>query len=156
MVLILGLLLFAASAGAQQPSGIAREFTDAHNAVRKTVGVAPLRWSERLAASAKEWADSLLASGRFTHRPGSQTGENLYELRGASATPTLVVRTWADEGRGYDYSSNQCRAGSCGHYTQIVWRDTHELGCAVARARGREVWVCEYNPAGNWEGQRPY
>ncbi len=47
-------------------------------------------------------------------------------------------------------------AAQCGHYTQIVWRGTTTLGCAVARSSFREVWVCEYSPAGNIVGQRPY
>jgi PadR family transcriptional regulator len=48
-----------------------------------------------------------------------------------------------------------CR-GVCGHYTQIVWSNTREVGCGVARDSNREVWVCNYNPPGNWIGERPY
>jgi hypothetical protein len=44
----------------------------------------------------------------------------------------------------------------CGHYTQIVWRNTKSVGCAVARGKGVEVWVCNYDPPGNYAGQRPY
>jgi len=44
----------------------------------------------------------------------------------------------------------------CGHYTQIVWRDTKQVGCGVARDNRREIWVCNYDPPGNWVGHRPY
>jgi pathogenesis-related protein 1 len=66
-----------------------------------------------------------------------------------------VVGAWAGESRNYDYASNKCR-GVCGHYTQIVWAGTREVGCAVATGGGRQVWVCNYDPPGNWIGKRPY
>jgi uncharacterized protein YkwD len=126
-----------------------------HNAVRGRAGVAPLAWSDRLAAHAQEWAETLWVHGQFFHRPGSKYGENLFEMTGASASPAQVVNAWAAESWNYDYSSNRCR-GVCGHYTQIVWSSTQEMGCAVARGGGRDVWVCNYDPPGNWVGKRPY
>lgn len=136
-------------------SSLAREMLAAHNTVRAGVGIAPLTWSDRLTARAQEWANTLLARNQFVHTPNSPYGENLYEIAGATATPTQVVDAWAAESRNYDYGSNKCRR-VCGHYTQIVWGETKEVGCAVARDSGREVWVCEYNPPGNWVGKRPY
>jgi hypothetical protein len=91
----------------------------------------------------------------LVHRSEPIYGENLFEMRGASASPAQVVAAWASESRNYDYNSNRCR-GVCGHYTQIVWKDTKEVGCGVARGGGREVWVCNYDPPGNWAGKRPY
>jgi hypothetical protein len=43
-----------------------------------------------------------------------------------------------------------------GHYTQIVWRETKEVGCAIDSAKGQDVLVCRYFPAGNVQGQKPY
>ena len=157
------LILLAGPGGAQwrhfgegqpaiEPYSLARDMLAVHNAVRARVGTAPLAWSHPLAARSQDWADTLLARGQFAHRPNSPYGENLFEIEGAAASPAEVVEAWAGESRNYDYSSNRCR-GVCGHYTQIVWRDTKEMGCAVARGRGREVWVCDYDPPGNW---RPY
>jgi len=134
---------------------LSREMLAAHNEVRTRIGVAPLSWSEKLAAHAQEWADSLLARRQFAHRPKSKYGENLFEVVGASASASQVVDAWASESGDYDYATNRCR-GVCGHYTQIVWRDTKEVGCAVARGAGREVWVCNYSPPGSWIGKRPY
>ena len=136
-------------------NGAAQDLLTAHNAVRARSHVAPLVWSDRLAKHAQEWADTLLARGEFGHRPNLTYGENLYEIRGAAATPARVVGAWAAESKYYDYRSNTCQ-GVCGHYTQIIWRDTTAVGCAVARGRGREVWVCDYDPPGNWIGKRPY
>ena len=36
-----------------------------------------------------------------------------------------------------------------GHYTQVIWRDTQEVGCAVARGETNDFLVCRYWPAGN-------
>lgn len=159
------LLIFLAGTGAAQwrhfgdkpvvLSALPREMTSAHNGVRAMVGTAPLAWSGRLATVAQDWADHLLANGQFNHSHNPKYGENLFEITGGSASPGDVVKAWADEARDYRYSSNNCE-GVCGHFTQIVWRDTKEVGCAVARAGRREVWVCEYDPPGNWVGRKPY
>ena len=137
------------------PSSLARDMLAVHDAVRARVGVAPLAWSDRLAARAQDWADTLLARNQFVHRPNSVYGENLFEITGEAASSAEVVNAWAAESPNYDCRSNRCR-GVCGHYTQIVWAGTQEVGCAVARGGRREVWVCNYDPPGNWAGQRPY
>jgi len=132
-----------------------REMLAAHNDVRASVGVPALRWSDSLSATAQKWADHLLSTGQFEHSHAPNLGENLFEIRGAPASSKQVVDSWASEARNYDYQSNRCR-GVCGHYTQIVWRDTKEVGCAVAARGEREVWVCNYTPPGNYVGQRPW
>ena len=150
------ILLFIVLAGmASAQSSLTREMLAAHNAERARLGVPSLQWSDHLEVRARDWADTLLGRGQFVHRPNSPYGENLFEITGSSAAPVEVVRAWASESRNYDYKSNRCH-GVCGHYTQIIWRDTREVGCAVARGRGREVWVCNYDPPGNWVGKRPY
>lgn len=152
------LLMFRANTQAASP--LETEMLAAHNAVRKTVGVPPLVWSDHLAAVAQEWANMLLARGEFKHRPKAMYGENLFEIRRprAHAFPSQVVQSWASESRDYDYRANQCLHGprSCGHYTQIVWSTTKQVGCAVARGDRREIWVCNYDAPGNWVGSRPY
>jgi uncharacterized protein YkwD len=130
----------------------------AHNAVRAQVHVPPLVWSEPLEARARSWANRLLREGKFMHTPKGAYGENLYEVEGTyavTASPREVVKAWADEAAFYDHRSNTCR-DVCGHYTQIVWSDTRAVGCAAARNSRREVWVCNYDPPGNWVGRRPY
>jgi uncharacterized protein YkwD len=127
----------------------------AHNAVRARVKIPPLTWSDRLADQAQAWANWLLARNKFDHNADSPYGENLFDIRGDSATAALVVNAWDSESRDYNYSSNTCRK-VCGHYTQIIWASTKQVGCGVARDAKREVWVCNYDPPGNWTGKRPY
>ncbi|WP_321471235.1 CAP domain-containing protein [uncultured Paludibaculum sp.] len=129
----------------------------AHNAVRTRVHVPPLVWSTELEALARQWSRSLITSGQFRHRPAGRLGENLFEIDGQRASPAFVVDSWASEAKDFDLRSNTCRAGAaCGHYTQIVWRTTRKVGCAAGRRGPREVWVCYYDPPGNWVGEKPY
>jgi uncharacterized protein YkwD len=129
--------------------------TAAHNAERKKVGVAPLRWSQALARHAQKWADELAADGcTLEHRRDDPYGENLYWSSGAASASSVVAK-WADEANNYDHRRNSCK-GVCGHYTQMVWSTTRSLGCGAASCGNGEVWVCNYDPPGNFVGQKPY
>jgi pathogenesis-related protein 1 len=134
---------------------IAQEIVAAHNSVRAGHGVPPLRWSDELAEYAQKWAKALIASGEFKPRTNPRYGENLFEISGGPATAHDVVSAWAAEGKNYNSRNNTC-SGRCGHYTQVVWRDTKLVGCGMAHDRRREVWVCNYEPHGNIVGERPY
>ena len=75
------------------------------------------------------------------------------------------MQSWANEAPNYNYANNTC-ADVCGHYTQVVWRDSTTLGCGVTQCNvnspfgaGFPNWtfvVCNYAPPGNFTGQRPY
>jgi pathogenesis-related protein 1 len=137
------------------PAPLARDILAAHTAVRARLRLRPLTWSARLESWARIWAEALLQRHEFAHRPKNPFGENLFAVVDGRVSPAQVVRSWASEAADYDYESNGCRR-VCGHYTQIVWRNTREVGCAVAQSANRQVWVCNYNPPGNVVGQRPY
>jgi pathogenesis-related protein 1 len=157
VVRVLACFVIASGAAFAQPPSPAREMLQTHNSIRLNLGLPALAWSDRLAAIAQEWAEALLKRNEFFHRPKSSYGENLYKISGrnAAASAREVVQDWAAESKNYDYKSNLCH-GVCGHYTQIIWRGTREVGCGVARGTDQEVWVCEYSPPGNWVGKRPY
>ena len=131
-----------------------REMLDAHNDVRCRVGIPPLQWSGDLAAYSQKWANSLIADDRTAHNSNSPYGENIIAT-GLGSTPASVVAEWASESRNYTYITNSCK-GDCGHYTQLIWRSTQKVGCATAHNNQREVWVCSYDPAGNFRGEWPY
>lgn len=147
------IFLFLVNCTARSP--IAGDILEAHNTVRTRLKIPALIWSDKLAQRAQDWADTLLHREQLSHRSNPTYGENLFEITGAPASPAQVVGNWTSESRDYDYASNKCRK-VCGHYTQIVWASTKSVGCGVARNSRREVWVCNYDPPGNWIGQRPY
>jgi len=133
------------------------QMLSAHNEWRNRYSVPSLTWSPQLAAVAQEWATKLVRENRFQHRPNNQYGENLAAAQGQQLSPARVVEMWGLEVKDYSYASNTCKPGKmCGHFTQVVWRSTKQVGCGMARLGDREVWVCNYNPPGNFVGQRPY
>ena len=150
----------AAGRGDPEEGGLAG-VTAAHNRVREPLGLPPLVWSEELARFAQTWADKLKRKGcRLQHRPGSgpdaqRYGENIFSMTGQTPSPGDVVGSWAAEVENYDAKKDRCR-GVCGHYTQIVWRKSERVGCARATCGDTEIWVCNYDPPGNFVGQRPY
>lgn len=150
----------------------AGEMVAAHNRWRKTVGVPPLTYSSDLATSARNWADHLKHSNRCRMQhsdPEAKYGENLYWASAIKwsdgrrnlqpVSPRKVVDSWGSEVSDYNYNTNSCTKGKmCGHYTQVVWKSTTKVGCAVAICEDsqEQVWVCQYQPPGNWVGQKPY
>lgn len=149
---------------ALQPlSATASEFLTAHNAIRAAVStpvaIPPLTYSPTLEASAQAWVNNLknTQACALVHSAGPY-GENLFSGWGATFTPTQVVNSWTAEKAFYNYASNSCATGKvCGHYTQIAWRNTTQIGCAQAICpSGTQVWACQYNPPGNYVGQLPY
>jgi len=138
-----------------QESGLLAGMTAAHNAARAAVGVAPLQWSPEIAGYAQQWADELAANGcALVHRPDRPYGENLYYSQ-PGKNAAAAVAMWTAEQANYDYENNTCD-GICGHYTQVVWKNTTKLGCGVSSCDQKRVYVCNYDPRGNYVGQSPY
>ena len=136
----------------------------AQNAERAKLGVPALKWNAGLAADARQWADQLAATGRFEHsadEPRKEPqGENLWAGTPRAFTPEAMVGLWAAEKRDYKPGvfPNNSRSGDVeqvGHYTQLIWRATGQVGCATAIGKREEVLVCRYSEAGNVYGERP-
>jgi uncharacterized protein YkwD len=155
----LALLAIATPAAAQdrEPPFFAG-MLDGHNRARHAVGVPPLQWSSRLAATAQGWANRLRSeSCEMRHSRATGLGENLAWAAQQHMSPAAVVALWIGEARAYHRAANTCAPGAlCGHYTQVVWRTTRFVGCGFASCGYSEVWVCNYSPPGNYSGERPY
>jgi pathogenesis-related protein 1 len=165
---IASLFLFAFSllsfnkAGSEEPATM-KGMVDRHNYWRKKVKVGPVSWSSTLASVAQEWANELARRGcEMKHRPtggrwdGSAFGENIYWSSGLRNEAASVVDSWASEIKFFNSKNGKCKGGVCGHYTQVVWRKTTEIGCGMAKCGNQEIWVCNYSPPGNYVGQKPY
>ncbi|KAF3568186.1 hypothetical protein DY000_02017680 [Brassica cretica] len=78
---------------------------------------------------------------------------------GSSWAPGFAVHSWIVEGSSYNFNTNSCDGGEmCGHYTQIVWRDTKRLEFAsVVCENGAGAFItCNYDPPGSYVGEKPY
>lgn len=134
-----------------------QEFINAHNRWRSDVGVPPLSWSTDLENYAGEWAIKKGEEGCvMEHRPPDSYGENLYWSSGMEFSPKGSVDSWGSEIKDYHGEVIGKSKGVVGHYTQIVWRTTTEVGCAAFQCGRQILVVCNYNPPGNWVGEHPY
>lgn len=135
---------------------VIQEILDTHNDYRIDVGIANISWSEEVAISAQAWAAELASNCEFKHSIGSY-GENIWVGTEGAFSPANVVNSWGSEIADYHYDSNTCADGKgCGHYTQIVWENSTKVGCGVASCDGLDIWVCQYDPPGNFNGEKPY
>lgn len=135
-----------------------------HNHERAQIGVPPLRWNPALAESAETWAEHLASTGRFEHAPevaARPEGENLWAGTRGRFTPEAMTAAWIREKQhfqpgAFPNNSKTGRVEDVAHYTQLVWRDTREVGCAVAAGQHEDILVCRYANAGNYRGERPF
>ncbi len=165
--------------GSQALTAIQAEVLTLHNEKRHNYFTdSDLTYSLALEEAAQAYADILAANGRFEHDSENGVngyGENLYAHSDKVAlTTTDAMPHWYDEEKPlYNYADGSCQEAyydtgkliKCGHYTQVIWQETREVGCATARYRAGAmkdgfVYVCKYKRAGNrsmnGEEEKPY
>lgn len=149
--------------GAAQPIGDIRMASIyAHNVVRSQhVNTPDLVWNAKLANDAQGYALQLANSGTFRHS-GVGDGENLYVGTGSSVKPfSIAAYLWYEERNRFNYNSifnyNFFGIGKLGHFTQMVWSNSRQVGCAGASISVgggvKTYYVCRYSPAGNVRGK---
>jgi hypothetical protein len=137
-----------------------------HNRERAAMGISPLRWDENLAADAALWAQHLTSRGYLEHSPSDPNdydpqGENLWAGTADHYSAESMVGLWIAEKSNFKpgiFPANS-RTGNLedvGHYTQVMWRSTGKVGCALAHGRRDEFMVCRYSEGGNVMGERPF
>ncbi|KAM4065396.1 cysteine-rich secretory protein family protein [Hirsutella rhossiliensis] len=142
----------------------AKSMLDKHNEARREHRVPAFKWNDELAQAAKSSAENCI-DNHDNH--GKGFGQNLAWLwtsdQGDSATKVALggVKSWYDEKKNFgnlygvpDPTSGNFNA--IGHYTQMVWKATDEVGCATHRCSNSKVdWVtvCNYKKPGNVPGQ---
>ena len=149
--------------GQDRLSGFDARILATHNEERARLGIAPLRWSPVLAANAARWAAHLSTLPALEHDDSLDVeGENLWRGSKDAYTPEDMVTLWIDEKAAFKNGvfpdvSTSGQWEDVGHYTQVVWRTTVQVGCALTVAGGEdEVLVCRYMEGGNFEGEMTY
>ncbi|KAM0937356.1 putative CAP domain-containing protein [Dioscorea sansibarensis] len=158
LAIYLACIMALAMAGHAVAQNSQDDYVKAHNSARSTVGVGPVTWDDTVAAYAKNYADQRTGDCDLVHSNGPY-GENLFwGSSGSDYSGVDAVNSWVSEGQDYDYNSNTCAEGKvCGHYTQVVWKSSTSIGCARVVCNNGGIFItCNYNPAGNVIGERPY
>jgi hypothetical protein len=137
----------------------------AHNRERSEAGLPPLQWDASLAADAAPWAAHLARLDTLDHAEDGDSadpqGENLWLGTNGHYSPEDMVGLWIAEKKDFRAGifPDNSRTGDyedVGHYTQLMWRATGRVGCALAKGAEDEILVCRYREAGNVEGERPF
>ena len=138
----------------------------AHNGERAAAGLPAMDWDPELAAEAAEWGGELAKIEAIEHSPDDPEdpdpqGENLWLGTNGHFTPEQMVGMWVEEKRHFvprpiPFSSRTGNFDDVGHYTQVMWRDTRQVGCALAKGQENEILVCRYSAAGNVEGEQAF
>ncbi|XP_023572082.1 GLIPR1-like protein 1 [Octodon degus] len=149
-----------------------QQCVDSHNGFRRQVNPSAadmkyMTWDDSLAQVAKAWSkhckpehNSCLRIPHKCHNNFEYIGENIWYGGLPYFTPKYAVADWYNESQYFDFNDLTC-SGVCGHYTQVVWANTHKVGCAVATCPNLggptyALFVCNYGPAGNIKNELPY
>lgn len=134
-----------------------------HNNIRSSLGISSLSWSSSLASSAQSWSDTMTSTGNFKHSGTDGVGENIAYGTARVYDASDLFGFWSSESKYYisgaDYPdvSTTGSASDVGHYTQIIWGETTEVGCGLSESSsGLNYLTCQYSPQGNIIGEPVY
>ncbi|KAF5306398.1 hypothetical protein FQA39_LY08907 [Lamprigera yunnana] len=120
-----------------------------------------MKWNKAVAKSAQRWSEACMllthdnATGRHINNYGS-CGQNIFVS--SHQVPWLfAIKTWWLEKDNFTYGGINNNLLVIGHYTQLVWASTHQVGCGfnkcggIGNRKGRAYYsyVCNYCPIGN-------
>ena len=130
---------------------------DAHNNYRAKHHVGKLVLNQELCDIAQKYAEELARTGNFAHSGNSfhddNMGENLFACYGMKITGKMMTDDWYNEVNQYNFNNPGYISGT-GHFTQIVWKGSKQVGFGYAQARdGYYYGVANYYPAGNFIGE---
>jgi len=128
-----------------------------HNVFRTKHQVGPVTWNDAIAKGAEKWAKYLAANNMFKHESNIKEGENLYMLSHKPTEPcTAATKAFYGEVKYYDFDKPGY-SKKTGHFTQVVWKNTKQIGAAQAtRKDGHFIVVIRYSPPGNYLGEKPF
>lgn len=121
------------------------------NKYRRLHRVSPLKISRIITKKAQAWADRLVHQHSLSHSPNKKYGENVWSFNGSKAPkPEAPCKTWYSEAKKFHFGTESIQGS--GHFTQIVWKASKEIGVGVANKRGKWIVVADFYPPGNVRG----
>lgn len=163
-ILLSGALLFMVHYVSTTPPIVFRSYwtksIDKINSLRKLHSVKNITVREDLNQAAQHWADQMVEYNLWSHSP-TPYGENiakgwsssidLFESTDKNEFVNNAIDLWYDEVHIYDFSK-QGWSQSTGHFTQLVWKDTTNIGIGIAYSKKTKAVfvVMNFWPSGNW------
>lgn len=133
------------------------EALEVHNEYRREHGVPPLVLNKDISKVSQKWAEELAKNDAMTYSLNENYGESVY--CGWSPDPSVKIKArdcvtkWYDEINDFSFGKEP-EILTCGHFTQIVWKNTRELGIGSARSKSGKLYVvANYYPPGNYSDQ---
>lgn len=131
-----------------------------HNTERAALGLEPFYWNTALAEGAQAHANQLAQTGQPTHASREGRGierENLSQGL-LNWTADQLMGNWFNEKQFFTPGifPNVSTTGDwsqVGHYSQMIWPTTTDIGCGIAQGNGFSWLVCRYSPGGNKDGK---
>lgn len=132
-----------------------------HNQARKLHQETPdLSWNDNIAERARNYLSSEVINGNVAPScekgPECTYGENIFIMEGLNSSVPIpcafATFYWYKESIDVDYNFSKAfeeQQGDVLQFTQVMWRNTLELGCA--RVDDGDVWIilCQYEERGN-------
>ena len=142
-----------------------------HNSFRQSHQCQALNWSNECAVSALTLAEHMAINNTLKTYPTKNYGQNIaffasinfgtsdvycvYNSLSEKGVAQYICNLWYNESSHYDYTDTleNNDMNPVGHFTQMIWKDSKELGTARITRDNRTFIVAIYKPPGNIPGQ---
>ena len=131
------------------------EVKNIHNEYREKHNSKPLTINEELNKLAKDYVKHISNGKTFSNNiyQGIFLGENIYISKGEESFDAKnMCDAWYNEIKNYDKNLNEYQKNTS-HFTQMIWKNTKEIGFGLKRKDGIYYGVVLYYPAGNVLGE---
>jgi hypothetical protein len=135
-----------------------------HNRVRANHCVPALTWSKTQATNAQTSADRCPNDHNRAELKAQNENENLYNGSGSAnfTGPQAAFNFWYGEKKDYHFDNpvlvfdaKENKGPVNGHFTQVVWKGTGNIGCAVKVCTNGTYYSCRYQQPGNFNAHVP-
>jgi len=129
-----------------------REFLDEHNRLRDLHNSPPLKINRKLSELAQEWAHHLACKNILQYQKNVKYGQNILTFSGTKDAKS-IVQIWYNEMKNYNFDRGDGFSSGCGHFTQMIWKSSEEIGIGYVQRKSNYWIVVNYSPPGNFIGQ---
>ena len=121
-----------------------------HNILRACHNAQPLMFNCEIMKISQAYAETKPDGHSGTEFNGQWMGENLFWSWGMDLTGDIPVDDWYSEIKNYNFETGTSKGGVIGHFTQLVWKNSRELGIGYYCENKACTVVGNYFPGGNF------